>query len=161
MLSGLLVQAQSKEWLHIHVNDPVKEETVRINVPIALMETLLPMVQENSIHNGKIHFDDKSVSKAELKKLWASIKQEGDTDYMTIEKPGEKVTVSMQGVFRRQTDDHSNKRPMLRFRRCHDAMLLEMRRTGFGGCCESLEGKRNQGNYFSQRSSIHRSCLDR
>src|SRR5262245_8366744 len=110
MLSGALLHAQSKEWLHIHVNDPVKEETVRINVPIQLMETLLPMVQENSIHHGKIHFDDKSISKDELKKLWASIKQEGDTDYMTIEKPGEKVTVSMQGkYFVVQTDADSNK----------------------------------------------------
>jgi len=110
MLSGVMLQAQSKEWLHIHVNDPVKEETVRINVPFAMMETLLPMVQENSVHNGKIHFDDKNISKAELKKLWSSIKQEGDTDYMTIEKPGEKVTVSMQGkYFVVQTNENSNK----------------------------------------------------
>lgn len=99
MLAGAIVQAQSKEWLHIKVDDPRKEETVRVNIPIALMETLLPMVQENAIRNGKIRIHDKSVSKDELKKLWSSIKQEGDTEYLTIEKPGETVTVSMQGKF--------------------------------------------------------------
>lgn len=99
MITGAMLQAQSTEWLHVHVEDPTKEETVRINMPISLMETLLPMVEENAIHDGKIRIDDRSISKSELKKLWSAIKKEGDTDYVTIEKPGEKVVVSMQGKF--------------------------------------------------------------
>jgi hypothetical protein len=96
---GAFIQAQSTEWLHVHVQDPNKEETVRINMPISIMETLLPMVQEEAIREGKFHFNDHNISKSELKKLWSAIKKEGDTDYMTIEKPGEKVVVSMQGKF--------------------------------------------------------------
>jgi hypothetical protein len=110
MLTGVIAQAQSKEWLHVLVNDTGKEETVRINVPIALMETLLPMIQEKAVQNGKIRIDDKSISKAELKKLWAAVKQEGDTEYVTVEKPGERVTISMQGkFFVVQTDENSSK----------------------------------------------------
>lgn len=99
MITGAMLQAQSTEWLHVHVEDPSKEESIRINMPISLMETLLPMVQEKTLHDGKIRIDDRTMSKSELKKLWSAIKKEGDTDYVTIEKPGEKVVVSMQGKF--------------------------------------------------------------
>jgi hypothetical protein len=125
MLAAAIVQAQSKEWLHIHVQAPEKEETVRINMPISLMETLLPMVQERAIHNGKIRIRDRSMSKAELKKLWSAIKEEGDTEYLTVEKPGEKVIVSMQGkFFVVQTDKGSKKTADIRIPAAvMDAML--------------------------------------
>jgi hypothetical protein len=115
MAIGALLQAQSTEWLHVHVHNADEEETVKINMPISIMESLLPMVQEKAIREGKLHFDDHHMSKSELKKLWSSIKKEGDTDYLTIEKPGEKVVVSMQGkFFVVQTDEGSRKNVNIR-----------------------------------------------
>ncbi|MCI0417072.1 hypothetical protein L0222_30245 [bacterium] len=96
---ALSVQAASKEWLHIHVDDNNKEEKVRINIPLSLMEVMLPMIEEEAIREGRIELNDRDVKISELKKMWATLKGKGDSEFLTVEKKGENVRVFTSGKF--------------------------------------------------------------
>lgn len=111
--SAVVAQAASKEWLHVKVDDHSSDDPakVRVNIPISLVETMLPMIQEKAIREGKIHFDEKDLSLKELRQMWKAIKDEGDTEFVTVEKRGEHVRVFTKDNFLMvQTDEHSNKK---------------------------------------------------
>ncbi len=74
-------------------------EKVRINIPLSLMEVMLPMIEEEAIKDGKININDREFNTKELKKLWAAVKEEGDAEFVTIEKRGENVRIYTQGKF--------------------------------------------------------------
>ena len=45
-------------WLHVRVENPGnKEETVRVNVPLELAEKVLPTINHDRLHNGKVTVD--------------------------------------------------------------------------------------------------------
>jgi hypothetical protein len=96
---ALSVQAASKEWLHIHVDDKNKEEKVRINIPLSLMETMLPMIEDEAIKDGSIELNDRNVKISELKKMWKAFKDEGDAEFLNVEKRNENVRVFTSGNF--------------------------------------------------------------
>lgn len=94
------VQAASKEWLHIHVNETKgDEEKVRVNIPLSLIEVMLPMVEEKAVSEGKIRLHEKDFRVEDLRKIWKSVKDEGDTEFVSVEKKGEHVRVFTQGNF--------------------------------------------------------------
>jgi hypothetical protein len=99
-LIAFSAQSATKEWLHIHVdetkNDPAK---VRINIPLSLVEVMVPLIEEEAIKDGNIKINDKDFNTQELKKIWAAIKDEGDAEFLSVEKRGENVRVFTQGKF--------------------------------------------------------------
>jgi hypothetical protein len=100
LFSAFSVQAASKEWLHVRVQAVADAaETVKINIPLSLVETMLPLVEDQALQNGNIHFDNKDISTAELRKIWQAVKDEGDTEFVTVEKKGENVRVFTQSKF--------------------------------------------------------------
>src|SRR6185295_14708483 len=49
----------SERWLHVRVVDSNhKGETVRVNVPLEMAEKVLPAINKDRLHNGKVRFDD-------------------------------------------------------------------------------------------------------
>src|SRR6266853_4539292 len=46
-------------WLHVRVTNPASnEESVRVNVPLELAEKVLPTINKNRLHSGRVKFDD-------------------------------------------------------------------------------------------------------
>lgn len=102
-------QAASKEWLHINVHDTKgEEEKVRINIPISLIEVMLPMVEEKAVSEGKIRLHNRDFKVADLRNIWNSVKNEGDTEFVSVDKRNEHVRVFTQGHFLMvQSDENS------------------------------------------------------
>jgi hypothetical protein len=99
-LFAFSAQAASKEWLHIHIDETKNDaEKVRINIPISLIEVMVPLIEEEAIKDGQININDREISTKELKKLWAAVKEEGDAEFVTVEKRGENVRIFTQGNF--------------------------------------------------------------
>ena len=93
-------QAASKEWLHIHVNEATGDQAkVRVNIPISLIEVMLPMVEERAVEKGKIRLHEKDFRVEDLRKIWKSVKDEGDTEFVSVDKRDEHVRVFTQGNF--------------------------------------------------------------
>jgi hypothetical protein len=99
-LFAFSAHAASKEWLHIHVDEKKNdEEKVRINIPISLIEVLVPMVEDEAIRNGRIQMHNKEISASELREIWKAVKEEGDAEFLTVEKRGENVRVYTSGKY--------------------------------------------------------------
>ena len=106
------LQAATKEWLHINVHDTKgEEEKVRINIPISLIEVMLPLVEEKAVRDGKIRMNDKDFKVSDLRKIWNSVKDEGDSEFVTVDKKDQHVRVYTQGHFLMvQSDENSRKK---------------------------------------------------
>src|ERR1700687_6500207 len=50
--------AKTDRWLHVRVvSTDGKGETVRVNVPLELAERVLPAINKNRLHDGKVKID--------------------------------------------------------------------------------------------------------
>jgi hypothetical protein len=86
-------------WLHVHVDEKDGGATVRVNLPLAFIETALKAVPADELKNGRIVIDDQDFSIAELREMWSSLSESGDATLVEIEDHGEKVQVRRAGGY--------------------------------------------------------------
>lgn len=85
----------SAYWLHVKVDQTGPErETVRLNLPIRLVSEVLPLIAEGDLQGGFVRLDSLGVhGDIDLRKMLAALKDADDGEYVTVERPDEKVRV--------------------------------------------------------------------
>jgi hypothetical protein len=96
LLLTLTINAQSQQWLHVHVQEADKGDVVKINVPLSLAEAVLPAVQKQTGGHGHLRLSDKHMSKQDLQRIWEAVREQGDTDFVTVETQKDHVRVSLR-----------------------------------------------------------------
>lgn len=91
--------ASSKLWVHVHIEDQTKEEIVKINLPISVIETMLPMIEDKKLKSGKIYMDDKEFRVEDLRKAWKDIRDEGDMEFVSIQGRDGNVRIFIEGNY--------------------------------------------------------------
>jgi hypothetical protein len=87
-------------WLHVRViSTDGKGETVRVNVPLELAEKVLPAVNHDRLHNGKVKIDCEHVNDVDLKALAEAIRSSKDGEYVTVQGSDNDVRVAKQGGY--------------------------------------------------------------
>jgi len=99
LLCAGVASAATKMWVHVHVEDSVKEEKVKINLPLSVIEAMLPMIEEEQIRKGSLHINDHDFRVEDLRKVWNEIRDEGDMDFVTVEGRDGNVKVRIEGNF--------------------------------------------------------------
>jgi hypothetical protein len=99
--------ATGPAWLHVRVDEHGKSSKVRVNVPLAVVEAALEAAPHKIVDQGRIkidlgHRDDDGdrghhLSLAEMRKIWASLKDAGDTEIVSVEEADETVRVARKG----------------------------------------------------------------
>jgi len=115
LLSAVLVllcagfaSASTKMWVHVHVEDSAKEERVKINLPLSVIEAMLPMIEEEQIRKGSLRINDHDLRVEDLRKMWNEIRDEGDMDFVTVEGREGNFSMKIQGNYLLvQPDDKS------------------------------------------------------
>jgi len=103
-----IASAASKQWVHINVDKPREEEKVKINIPVSLVENLLPLVNQENMHHGTMCLNHHDIDVSELREAWKNLRAEGDGEYMTIEKRDMNLHVyTKSGFFYVQSDAQS------------------------------------------------------
>lgn len=95
-----LAQASTKtdRWLHVRVvNSDNKSETVRVNVPLELAESILPTINKERLHNGKITIDEGHINDVDLHAVMNAVKNAKDGEYVTVQNSDQDVRVAKQG----------------------------------------------------------------
>jgi hypothetical protein len=92
-------QAQKKgPWMHLEVlennGDP---ETVKVNLPVSMIDVALDVVKEKNFMNGKLKFDHSDISVSDMKRLWSELKSAGNAEFVKVEKKDEKVMINREG----------------------------------------------------------------
>ncbi len=99
--SGQNVTASSHDrWLHVRVTNPGKnEETVRVNVPLELAEKVLPTINKDRLHSGKVRFDDIDCHGVDLRALVDAVRTSKDGEFVTVQSKDSDVRVAKQNGY--------------------------------------------------------------
>jgi len=85
-------------WLHVRViNSDNKGETVRVNIPLELAENVLPTINKNHLHNGKITIDQAHMNDVDVHALLNAIRAAKDGEYVTVQGTDQDVRVAKEG----------------------------------------------------------------
>ncbi len=94
----------SPAWLHVRVDEHGKSSKVRVNVPLTVVEAALEAAPAKIVDKGRIKIDldrgdhdGHDLSLAEMRKIWQSLKDAGDTEIVTVEEDDETVKVARKG----------------------------------------------------------------
>lgn len=95
VVAGLLSASAARAadlWLHVSVDED-EGATVRVNLPLALVDHALAMVPEEHLRDGRVVLDDVEWSVAELRELWREVMDGPDMTFVTVEDRDENVRV--------------------------------------------------------------------
>ena len=90
--------ATSKDrWLHVRViSTDAKGETVRVNVPLELAEKVLPAVNHDRLHEGKVRIDSAHMDDVDLKAIMEAVRSSKDGEYVTVQGTENDVRVAKE-----------------------------------------------------------------
>jgi hypothetical protein len=92
--------ASSDRWLHVRVSNPdANEETVRVNVPLELAEKVLPTINRDRLHNGKVKVDQIDSHGVDIHALVEAIRSSKDGEFVTVQNKESDVRVSKQNGY--------------------------------------------------------------
>jgi hypothetical protein len=89
---------KSERWLHVRVvNADNKGETVRVNVPLDLAESVLPTINKERLHNGKVSIDEAHIKDVDFHALMQAVRNAKDGEYVTVQGGDQDVRVAKEG----------------------------------------------------------------
>jgi hypothetical protein len=89
--------ARQDRWLHVRViSSDAKGETVRVNVPLELAEKVLPAINHERLHGGKVKIDCAHVNDVDLRAMVEAIRTAKDGEYVTVQGDDNDVRVAKQ-----------------------------------------------------------------
>ena len=91
------IASASDRWVHVRVVESGEDgETVSINLPLPLAESVLQSVQCNSIKDGKVQVKLHS-GEIDLAAVRAALQQAQDGEYITVQSHDEQVRIAKEG----------------------------------------------------------------
>ena len=89
---------KGERWLHVRVvSTDSRGETVRVNVPLELAEKVLPAVNHDRLHNGKVRIDSSEMNDVDLRALMEAIRTAREGEYVTVQGDDNDVRVAKEG----------------------------------------------------------------
>jgi len=89
--------ASHDRWLHVRVTNPgSNEESVRVNVPLELAEKVLPTINQQRLHSGKVKIDDIDCHGVDLRALADAVRTSKDGEFVTVQNKDSDVRVAKQ-----------------------------------------------------------------
>jgi hypothetical protein len=84
------------QWLHVRiVSSDAKGEVVRVNVPLALAEKVLPTVSHDRLHDGKVKIDVAHINNdVDLRALVDAIRTSKDGEFVTVQDKDNDIRVA-------------------------------------------------------------------
>ena len=89
---------KGERWLHVRViSTDGRGETVRVNVPLELAEKVLPAVNHERLHNGKVRIDSSDMNDVDVRAVMDAIRTTKDGEYVTVQSDDNDVRVAREG----------------------------------------------------------------
>ena len=79
-------------WLHVRVEEK-DGATVKVNLPVTMLEKAMTMIPEEHFHEGRIEIDEWHTTTTDLRELWAELKDSPDMTFVTVQEDDELVRV--------------------------------------------------------------------
>ena len=89
---------KGERWLHVRViSTDGRGETVRVNVPLELAEKVLPAVNHDRLHNGKVRIDSSDMNDVDVRAVMDAVRTAKDGEYVTVQSDDNDVRVAREG----------------------------------------------------------------
>lgn len=96
-------QTTSDKWLHVRVIESGESgETVRVNVPLALAEAILPSIKVRHLDKGKVKIQDhfrNHIEDVDFRAILDAVKKAQDGEFVTVESRKDNVRVAKRGGY--------------------------------------------------------------
>ncbi|MDH3628577.1 MAG: hypothetical protein OES25_13105 [Acidobacteriota bacterium] len=105
------VAAANDSWLHVRVDENNGGgEDVRINIPLALIESILPAINSDEFSGGIIRLDDFEAEGIDLRELVSALRDAPDANFVTVNSDDGDVRVMKEnGYIKIHADDDGDK----------------------------------------------------
>jgi hypothetical protein len=82
-------------WIHVAVDEGgAKANTVRVNLPLAVVEAVVPLMDQEWSKHAKIDAGDKPLKKADIKAMLAAVRDVEDAEFVRVDDDNENVRVA-------------------------------------------------------------------
>jgi len=86
--------APADRYLHVKVEDATKGENVNINVTLAMAESILPAINNERIHDGKISIHHAQLNGVDVRALLDAVRTAPDNEFVTVKEKDSDVRVA-------------------------------------------------------------------
>ncbi len=101
----LAAQDSNNMWLHVRVEKSGDDgETVRVNIPLALAEAVLPAINTKRLSHGRIRFHRHN-DKIDIRAILAAVQDVADGEFVTVEKDHATIRVAKRDGYLMVTTD--------------------------------------------------------
>lgn len=100
LLLPLGAVSASDRWLHVRVQEDGPDgERVSVNIPIQLVEAILPTIETDEMKEGKIDWDETELEGIDLREMLKAFQDAPDAEFVTVEGADESVRVAKENGF--------------------------------------------------------------
>ena len=86
--------AHGDRWLHVRViSSNSKGETVRVNVPLELAEKVLPAIDHDRLHNGKVRIGCMDCDGVDIRTIFEAVRSSKDGEFVTLQSNDADISV--------------------------------------------------------------------
>src|SRR5271163_3502015 len=87
--------ASSERWLHVRViSTNAKNETVKVNVPLELAEKVLPAIDHDRLHGGKVRIGCMDCDGVDIRTLFEAVRNSKDGEFVTVQSKDSDINVA-------------------------------------------------------------------
>jgi hypothetical protein len=91
---------KSEQWIHVRVESKEDHgETVRVNVPVEMAAKVLPAINKNNLHDGKIRIDSMHTNDVDLRTILDAVRDSRDGEYVTVQSNENDVRVAKRAGY--------------------------------------------------------------
>ncbi len=96
LIAGFALANEETRWVNVHVNDNTDGTNVEVHLPLNLVLSVLKSVDVDNFHRGHVDLDIDDVD-VDWVEILAAVKDAPDGQFVTVDSPDAKVSVSKQG----------------------------------------------------------------
>ena len=86
---------KSEQWIHVRVESKEDHgETVRVNVPVEMAAKVIPAINKDNLHDGKVRIDSKHMNDVDLRTILDAVRTSRDGEYVTVQGGDNDVRVA-------------------------------------------------------------------
>jgi hypothetical protein len=92
--------SSSDKWIHVRVTSmDSKGESVKVNVPLDMAEKVLPAINKDRLHNGKVKIDNADMNGVDVRAILDAVRTAKDGEFVTVQGTDADVRVAKQAGF--------------------------------------------------------------
>jgi hypothetical protein len=86
---------KAEQWIHVRVESKEdRGETVRVNVPVEMAAKVLPAINKDNLHDGKVRIDSGHMNDVDLRTILDAVRSSRDGEYVTVQGHDNNVRVA-------------------------------------------------------------------